>query len=208
MSSHHIVRDEQEPALLLWEPGQLTFEQAGELLEWSPRVIVHQQALEEALQWGIKLDAVWASPVLLEQVTAAVDHQQPVSVLPFSAEKPPLQEVLQWLKAINQRSLYLLANAENSNFSLLQQLEGLQQMVQVQVISHNWRYSYFSKGLAQKWFPADSCLRIVAFGEKPAHNALDTANPAEDQQLQELLVEQAGMVEVKGSAAFWLGEKL
>ena len=208
MSSHHIVRDEQEPALLCWQPGQASFEQAGELLEWSPRVVVHQQALAEALQWGIKLDAVWAMPGQLEEARTAVEHQQPVSILALPEEALSLPAVLQWFKEKNQSSLHLLAKAEADEFGLLRQLEALQALVQVHVISQGWRYSYFAKGLAQKWLPAASQLRIVSFASQPALKAGNCSLLKKTESLQDVLVAQAGMVEIKSTAPFWLGEQL
>lgn len=207
MSSHHIVRDEQEPAFLLWQPGQLSFGQAGELLEWSPRIVVHQQAMEEALAWGIKLDAVWAVPAQLKQTTAAVAHQQPVTVLSFTQEAA-LREVLQWLKNKNQQSVNLLANAEAQDYVLLQQLEPLQPLVQVQVISRGWRYSFFGQGAAQKWLPAESPLRLISFGQKPSAGGIPFSVLKENEQTQEVLLQQSGVVKIKSTAAFWIGELL
>ena len=207
MSSHHIVRDEQEPALLFWQPGQLSFEQAGDLLEWSPRVVVHQQALEEALSWGIKLDAVWAVNHQLEQVAAAVAHQQPVKILPFEQEES-LAEVLQWFKRNNQSSINLLADAAAHNFLLLQQLAPLQQLVQVQVISQGWRYSFFRNGSIQKWLPEGSHLRLIALEHQPTLNGAGLNKLQESQQVQEFTVQQAGVVKIEGAAPFWMGELL
>ena len=40
MSSHHIVRDDQEPALIIANGASCSNELLGQLLEWSPIVIV------------------------------------------------------------------------------------------------------------------------------------------------------------------------
>jgi hypothetical protein len=39
MSSHHFVRDQQEPALLILALEAFTYDSLGELLEWVPTVI-------------------------------------------------------------------------------------------------------------------------------------------------------------------------
>jgi thiamine pyrophosphokinase len=207
MSSHHIVRDEQEPALLLWQPGQAQWEQVGELLEWSPRVIVHQQALPEALHWGMKLDAVWAFPEALEQAATAVSHQQPVALHSFASGEA-LAEVVAWLKSKNQHSLNLLADAAADNYSLLRQLASLQAQLQVQVLSQGWRYSYYSSGAAQKWLPEGSRFNVVFFQHKPILDAARTALVRERLPVLEALVQQAGVVKIAGDSSFWLGEPL
>ncbi len=57
MSSHHIVRDEQEPALLIANGESCQPELLGQLLEWSPVVVVLDHAIYRVLDLGIKIDA-------------------------------------------------------------------------------------------------------------------------------------------------------
>lgn len=207
MSSHHIVRDEQEPALLLWQPEQLSYEQAGELLAWSPRVVAAQQALAEALAWGIKLDAVWTQPAQLEETKAAVAHQAPVAVCPFRGNDK-LLEVLYWLKGRNQQSVNLLADAEAQNFFLLQALIAVQQLVQVQVLSKGWRYSFFRPGNTQKWLPTKSRIRLISFEGKQLINGIIPGQQLMAAPVQEIEVQQSGLLKVTAEAPFWLGEKI
>lgn len=207
MSSHHVVRDEQEPALLVWQPGQISREQVGELLEWSPRVVVHQQALEEVLNWGIKLDAVWAHPEQLAEAAALTAYQQPVEILSLPPASASLPSVLAWLQEKKQHSLYLMADARADNFLLLNNLRRHPDALQVQVISGGWRYSLFTKGKLQKWYPEGRLLCVVAF-EGP----VDVKNIGynllhQDEQMQKISLEEPGLLEISGSA-FWLGEQL
>ncbi|AQG79457.1 thiamine diphosphokinase [Spirosoma montaniterrae] len=58
MSSHHIVRDEQEPALLIANGESCHPELLGQLLEWSPVVVVLDHAIYRVLDLDIKID-VW-----------------------------------------------------------------------------------------------------------------------------------------------------
>jgi len=58
MSSHHIVRDDQEPALIIANGEACSYELLGQLLEWSPFVIVLDSAMERALELGIKVDVL------------------------------------------------------------------------------------------------------------------------------------------------------
>lgn len=56
MSSHHIVREKQEPALLILGLDSFSDELLGQLLEWSPTVIVTPQTAEKIHAYGIKID--------------------------------------------------------------------------------------------------------------------------------------------------------
>ena len=58
MSSHHIVRDDQEPALIIANGASCSFELLGQLLEWSPLVVVLDNAIERVLQLNIKVDVL------------------------------------------------------------------------------------------------------------------------------------------------------
>lgn len=58
MSSHHIVREKQEPALYIHELGNFSEELLGQLLEWSPTLIVNGAIYEKILSLGLKVDVV------------------------------------------------------------------------------------------------------------------------------------------------------
>ena len=58
MSSHHIVRDDQEPALIIANGAECSNELLGQLLEWSPIVIVLDSAMDRVLDLNIKVDVL------------------------------------------------------------------------------------------------------------------------------------------------------
>jgi thiamine pyrophosphokinase len=58
MSSHHIVRDDQEPALIIANGASCSEELLGQLLEWSPIVIALDSAIDRVLDLNIKVDVL------------------------------------------------------------------------------------------------------------------------------------------------------
>jgi thiamine pyrophosphokinase len=56
MSSHHFVKDKQEPALIIANGQECSDELLGQLLEWNPFVIVLDNAIYRVLEKGIKPD--------------------------------------------------------------------------------------------------------------------------------------------------------
>jgi len=58
MSSHHIVRDDQEPALIIANGESCSMELLNQLLEWSPLVIVLDSAMDRVATLGIKVDVL------------------------------------------------------------------------------------------------------------------------------------------------------
>lgn len=61
MSSHHIVREKQEPALLVLGLTNFSAELLGQLLEWSPTVITTPQTAALLHDNGIKIDWIIAN---------------------------------------------------------------------------------------------------------------------------------------------------
>ena len=58
MSSHHIVKEKQEPALYIHDLGDFDEEYLGQLLEWSPTLVVNAAAYEKVNSLGLKIDIV------------------------------------------------------------------------------------------------------------------------------------------------------
>ncbi|WP_080055881.1 thiamine diphosphokinase [Spirosoma aerolatum] len=81
MSSHHIVREKQEPALLIANGEACQPELIGQLLEWSPTVVVLDRAIWRVFELGIKVD------VLLG------DFDQGLDLEAIMAEQYPLEIV-------------------------------------------------------------------------------------------------------------------
>jgi hypothetical protein len=58
MSSHHIVREKQEPALYIHDLGAFDEEYLGQILEWSPTLIVNGESYEKVISMGLKVDVI------------------------------------------------------------------------------------------------------------------------------------------------------
>lgn len=61
MSSHHIVRENQEPALLIEDFHALSRGNLDQLLEWSPTVITNVHSIDFLLSEGIKADILFSN---------------------------------------------------------------------------------------------------------------------------------------------------
>ncbi|MFD0752326.1 thiamine pyrophosphokinase [Mucilaginibacter calamicampi] len=82
MSSHHIVREKQEPALLILGLDTFDHELLGQLLEWSPTVIATSQVAEQLNMMGIKVDRVLGNDVgevMQSNVTYISIHNNPAA---------------------------------------------------------------------------------------------------------------------------------
>lgn len=81
MSSHHIVKDKQEPALIIANGEECSQELMGQLLEWQPTVMVLDGALERVLKWNIKVDILLGDFDRLVNIEEKVAAQQPIEIV-------------------------------------------------------------------------------------------------------------------------------
>lgn len=61
MSSHHIVRENQEPALLVGHFHALSPDYLGQILEWSPTIVTDEYNLDFFLADEIKVDVLFSN---------------------------------------------------------------------------------------------------------------------------------------------------
>lgn len=88
MSSHHIVREKQEPALLIMDLEGFLTESLGQLLEWSPTVIVAEAMYDHTESLGIKIDGV---------ITANADFTAQENTLIIPSDSDQLEDALKFL---------------------------------------------------------------------------------------------------------------
>ena len=109
MSSHHIVRDEQEPALIIANGQSCSFELLGQLLEWSPVVMVLDGAIHRVLELGIKIDIVLGDFDKVENWDELLANQQPVTVVHTPDQnKTDLEKGLDYLIAKGHKAVNIV----------------------------------------------------------------------------------------------------
>ena len=99
MSSHHIVREKQEPALYIHKLGAFDEEYLGQLLEWSPTLIVAASEYEKVISLGLKVDVVFGNDenIVLQENTKWIftaAESLPTVVKYLIAEKYPAVNIL------------------------------------------------------------------------------------------------------------------
>lgn len=82
MSSHHTIREDQEPALIVANGEECSDKLLYELLEWSPHVMVLDGALDRVIQKKIKFDTVLGDFDSVQNIEQKISDYQPVNVVP------------------------------------------------------------------------------------------------------------------------------
>lgn len=109
MSSHHIIRENQEPALIIANGAPCDAELMGELLEWSPYIVVLDGALNKVLKAGIHFDVVIGDLDSLSEADTAVvnDMRIPIIHKP-DQEKTDLQKGIEYLIEKGHRAVNII----------------------------------------------------------------------------------------------------
>lgn len=167
MSSHHIVRDDQEPALIIANGAACNNELLGQLLEWSPLVVVLDAAIKRVTALNIKVD------VLLGDFDNGFDphefarEQQPVEIVfAPNQEKTDLEKALDYLidrgiPAVNviwatgRRADHTLANLTN--------LARYRDKIKIVILDDNSKVYLLPRSFS-KWYPAGTIISLIPIG--------------------------------------------
>lgn len=148
MSSHHIVRDEQEPALLIDDASALSSEFIDLLLEWSPTIIVTSYALDEVLTWGIKIDVVVAQVSDLEKLKPKLKPQSPVQLLGFESDDL-LSCAYIFLRDQNNTAVNVMARLYDSR--VLDLASEYVESIDTVIYYNDKKWVYLPSGKFEKW---------------------------------------------------------
>lgn len=199
MSSHHIVRDEQEPALIIADLIAAFLSLIEPLLEWCPTIIVFESCLETVKQWGIKIDIVVVTRTQLEAVRAEVEEQMPIKLLTSEKEDEQLCTAFLFLTTANYQAVNIVTSFNNN---LLKVLEPLTQSIELGLLNNDSKTNYFN-GHFKKWMIEG---RIVTTTPTHPEQTFKTAGLKQGEEGR--LSHSEGVIEVKSSSPFWLTQKL
>lgn len=145
MSSHHVVREKQEPALLILDLADFEEEHLGQLLEWSPTILVNIASAEKLQSLGIKFD------VLLTEIENGF-LQEHLRVVPI--RENALQAGLQFLIGEKYPAVNIIADKR----SIVELLVFADQITLV-IFSNNQKIYPVSSGFS-KWKAAGEIIHI------------------------------------------------
>src|SRR6478609_7289771 len=141
MSSHHFVKEDQEPALLIINPDAIPFEKIQELLEWSPLVIVSHPALERVLSWGIKVDVVLThddSPL-----AEIAKEQAPLKIIKMTGDEEEFASAGTFLAHRKQSHLNVILDESQSLFPIASRLAD---QINVVLFDRSRKWHFVSSG--------------------------------------------------------------
>jgi hypothetical protein len=195
MSSHHFVKEGQEPALFIYEA--ISFSQVESLLEWAPLVITRSSQVERVINWGIKIDVV-----LLDSDDNTIDEmlrtQFPVQKVVLPQNVDIMQGLRSVLEADHQRNITI---ATGDASSLMRDWRPADDIDAITIIDTKNRWLGIAHQSFSKWYPASTTL--VLFPEQ----VVSTVN-GEARSANTITTVGDGVVSIFRQSFFWVGELL
>jgi len=195
LSSHHFVKEGQEPAMFIVDA--LSLELAEPLLEWAPLVMATDAVLPTVLRWGIKVDVVLVQIDKMAEINIQLSDQGPVEIISYNDQNDLLSVAFTFLINKDQKAVNVMG--ETSDF-LFTTINRFTKKIQVDVFAKGINWLCIYAGRYEKWFPAKSRLKI-RIEEK---QNIQSTGLSHQQAYWE--VEKDGMVTIQSDRSFWVGE--
>jgi len=167
MSSHHIVRDDQEPALIIANGAACSMELMGQLLEWSPLVIVLDSAIQRVIELGIKVD------VLLGDFDRGFDPeyyrnlQYPLEIVHTpDQDKTDLEKAFDYLIARKFPAVNVIwATGRRADHTItnITNIVRFSKQLKIVMLDDNSKIFQLPKKY-EKWYPATTPISLIPVG--------------------------------------------
>ena len=167
MSSHHIVRDDQEPALIIANGASCSEELMGQLLEWSPLVIVLDSAIERVLELGIKVDVLLGDFDRGFNPEYYLEKQYPLEIVHTpNQEKTDLEKAFDYLidkghKAVNV--IWATGKRADHTITNITNIVAYRNQLKIVIIDDHSKV-FLLPNKYDKWYIANTTLSLIPIG--------------------------------------------
>jgi thiamine pyrophosphokinase len=168
MSSHHIVRDDQEPALIIANGESCSSELLGQLLEWSPIVIVLDSAIERVLELGIKVDVLLGDFDRGFDASYYNEKQYPLEIVYApNQNKTDLEKAFDYLtekghKAVNV--IWATGKRADHTITNLTNIVSYRNLLKIVILDDHSKV-FLLQNSFEKWYTANTILSLIPIGK-------------------------------------------
>ena len=168
MSSHHIVRDDQEPALIIANGAACSKELLGQLLEWSPLVIVLDSAMDRVLELGIKVDVLLGDFDRGFNPEKYLEQQYPLEIVHTpDQEKTDLEKAFDYLitrkiPAVNV--IWATGKRADHTITNITNIVRFRDKLKIVVLDDHSKIFLLPQKF-EKWYPAGTPISLIPIGK-------------------------------------------
>lgn len=168
MSSHHIVRDDQEPALIIANGAACSMELLGQLLEWSPIVIVLDNAIDRVLQLDIKVDVLLGDFDDDFDVESYREKQFPLEIVHTpNQDKTDLEKAFDYLiekghKAVNV--VWATGRRADHTITNITNIVNYRNQLKIVILDDHSKIFLLPNSF-EKWYTANTPISLIPVGK-------------------------------------------
>jgi thiamine pyrophosphokinase len=168
MSSHHVIRDEQEPALIIANGESCSFELMGELLEWSPLVVVLDSAIHRVLELNIKVDVLLGDFDRDFDAEKVREQQYPIEIVHTpDQDKTDLEKAFEYLikrgfPAVNV--VWATGRRADHTITNITNIVRFREQLKI-VILDDYSKIFLLPQNYEKWYPKGTPISLIPIGK-------------------------------------------
>lgn len=167
MSSHHIVRDDQEPALIIANGAACDRNLMDQLLEWSPLVVVLDSAIERVIELGIKIDVLIGDFDRGFDADAYREKQYPIEIVHVAdQESTDLEKAFRYLiKRGIPAANVIWATGKRADHTITNITNIVKFKDQLKItLFDDYSRIYPLPKLFKKWYEKDTIISLIPIG--------------------------------------------
>ncbi len=186
MSSHHIVRDDQEPALIIANGASCSEELMGQLLEWSPLVIVLDSAIERVFELGIKVDVLLGDFDRGFNPEYYLEQQYPLTIVRTpNQDKTDLEKAFDYLiekghKAVNV--IWATGKRADHTITNITNIVSYRDQLKIVLLDDHSKV-FLLPNKYDKWYIANTALSLIPIGKVSGITTKNLFYPLNNEEL-------------------------
>lgn len=186
MSSHHIVSDDQEPALIIANGASCSNELLGQLLEWSPYVIVLDSAIERVLDLNIKVDVLLGDFDRNFDTEKIKERQYPIEIVHTpNQDKTDLEKAFDYLiekghKAVNV--IWATGKRADHTITNITNIIAYRNQLKIVLLDDHSKVFLLPKKF-EKWYTANTIISLIPVGKVTGITTQNLFYPLNNEEL-------------------------
>ena len=186
MSSHHIVRDDQEPALIIANGAACQPELLGQLLEWSPLVVVLDSAMERVMELDIKVDVLLGDFDRNFEPEKYQTEQFPIEIIHTPDQnKTDLEKAFDYLITRNIPAVNVVwATGRRADHTItnITNITRYRDALKIVILDDDSKVFLLPKKF-EKWYPANTPISLIPIGSVTGIHSSNLFYPLQDDTL-------------------------
>jgi thiamine pyrophosphokinase len=186
MSSHHIVRDDQEPALIIANGAACQPELLGQLLEWSPLVVVLDSAMERVMELDIKVDVLLGDFDRNFEPEKYQTEQFPIEIIHTPDQnKTDLEKAFDYLITRNIPAVNVVwATGRRADHTItnITNISRYRDALKIVILDDHSKVFLLPKKF-EKWYPANTPISLIPIGHVTGIHSSNLFYPLQDDTL-------------------------